>query len=72
MTCLVTAFVKDIIFDCETAVILTMKKVSQSYFDETVKSNMELFDLSVDDAIAESVQTFALEVWNDILMVYDM
>ncbi|CAH8591277.1 unnamed protein product [Schistosoma haematobium] len=38
-----------------------MKKVSQSYFDETVKSNMELFDLSVDDAIAESVQTFALE-----------
>lgn len=63
---------KDIIFDCGTAVILTMKKVSQSYFDETVKSNMELFDLSVDDAIAESVQTFALEVWNDILMVYDM
>ncbi|XP_018652182.1 ARMC6-like protein [Schistosoma mansoni] len=38
-----------------------MRKVSQSYFDETVKSNMELFDLSVDEAIAESVQTFELE-----------
>nr|CAX72956.1 Armadillo repeat-containing protein 6 [Schistosoma japonicum] len=38
-----------------------MRKVSQSYFDETVKSNMELCDLPVDDAIAESIQSFNLE-----------
>ncbi|KAH8870939.1 Armadillo repeat-containing protein 6 [Schistosoma japonicum] len=43
------------------AVTITMRKVSQSYFDETVKSNMELFDLPVDDAIAESIQSFNLE-----------
>ncbi|KAK4470388.1 hypothetical protein MN116_005948 [Schistosoma mekongi] len=45
----------------QVAVTPTMKKVSQSYFDETVKSNMELFDLQVDDAIAESIQSFNLE-----------
>ncbi|THD20415.1 Armadillo repeat-containing protein 6 [Fasciola hepatica] len=38
-----------------------MKQISQEYFNETVQSNMELFDLSLDEAIEETVDTFLIE-----------
>lgn len=44
-----------------------MKQISQDYFNEAVHTNMELLDLSLDEAIEETITTFAIEV--DFLVV---
>ncbi|KAA0192333.1 hypothetical protein FBUS_09484 [Fasciolopsis buskii] len=38
-----------------------MKQISQDYFNEAVHTNMELLDLSLDEAIEETITTFAIE-----------
>ena len=38
------------------------KVISQQTFDEVVRENMEEFDMSVDEALAEAVQQFESQV----------
>ncbi|KAG5451214.1 Armadillo repeat-containing protein 6 [Clonorchis sinensis] len=38
-----------------------MKQISQQFFDETVRANLELLDQSMDEAIEETIQSFTIE-----------
>ena len=38
------------------------KRVSQDTFDETVKENMDDFDMSREDAIADAIEQFKMQV----------
>lgn len=38
------------------------KRVSQETFDETVKENMDDFDMSREDAIADAIDQFKMQV----------
>ncbi|KAF8568364.1 hypothetical protein P879_09256 [Paragonimus westermani] len=40
---------------------MSSKQISQRFFDETVHDNMELLELSVDEAIDETFQSFTME-----------
>ncbi|KAF5396016.1 hypothetical protein PHET_11151 [Paragonimus heterotremus] len=40
---------------------MSNKQISQRFFDETVHDNMELLELSVDEAIDETFQSFTME-----------
>jgi len=38
------------------------KRISQETFDETVKENMDDFDMSREDAIADAIEQFKMQV----------
>ena len=44
-----------------------MKRISQETFDETVKENMDDFDMSREDAIADAIEQFKMQVAPPVL-----
>ncbi|KAF6772627.1 hypothetical protein AHF37_08038 [Paragonimus kellicotti] len=51
---------------------MSNKQISQRFFDETVRDNMELLELSVDEAIDETFQSFTTEGVDLSSIVRDM